>query len=89
MTYRSSAQETAPSALPTSAWETASRVPGARLCACKAVVLPMPSSARLSGGPGPSPPRRFASLLPILEGMPLGAVGATLTAATCPVPLSK
>lgn len=40
-----------------------------------------------SGDQEPSPLHHFASLLPILEGMHLGAVGAALTAATCPVPL--
>lgn len=57
-----------------------------RPCACKAVAPPMSSSARLSGDQGPSPPHRSASSLPILRGTPLGAVGAALLAATCPVP---
>lgn len=88
-TYPSSVQETAPIALLMSAWVTASHVQGDRLCVYKGAVLPTPSSARLSGDQGPSPLHHFASLLPILEGMHLGAVGAALTAATCPVPLSK
>lgn len=86
-TYPSSVQETAPIALLMSAWVTASHVQGDRLCVYKGAVLPTPSSARLSGDQGPSPLHHFASLLPILEGMHLGAVGAALTAATCPVPL--
>lgn len=88
-TCPSSAQETAPSAPLMSAWGTVSRVLVDRLCACKDAVPPMPSSARLSGGLGPSPPRHFASLLPTLGGTPLGAVGAALMAAMCPVPLGK
>lgn len=89
MTCPNSAQETAPSALLIPVWGMASRVMVDRLCACEGVVLPMPNSARLSGGRGPSPPHPLASSLPILGGMPLGAVGAVLLAATCPVTLGK
>lgn len=87
VTYPSSAQETAPSAPPMSAWGTASHVLVDRLYACKGAAPPMPNSARLSGDLGPSPPHHFASLLPTPGGMPLGAVDAALMAAMCPVPL--
>lgn len=85
VTCPSSAQETVPNARLMSVWGMVSHALEDRLCACRGVVPPMPSSARLSGGLGPSLPPRFAFSLPILGGMPLGAVGAALLAATCPV----
>lgn len=89
MTCLSSVRETAPNAPLISVWGMVSHVLEDRLCACRGVVPPMPSSARLSGGLGPSLPPRFAFSLPILGGMPLEAVGAALLAATCPVLLGK
>lgn len=89
MTCPSSAQETVPSALRMSVWEMESRVLVDRPCACKGDVPPMPSNARLSGDLGPSRPRRSAFSRPTLGGTPLGAVGAALGAAMCPVPLGK
>lgn len=79
----SSAQEIALSAPLTSGLGMVSLVLVERLCVCMGAVPPIPGSASRFGDLGPSLLHHFASKLPTLGVMPLGAVGAAPVVATC------